>query len=426
MKNKRKYLWILTLVSLTWGTATFNSYADTKNKDNSGKKEVTVSKNKGKAKKEKKEEKEVKPARPLKKAKSEEAKFTGDVALEGAHNIGMTYPARTDFYPSLITTNKDKQDEINAFCLDVIVKLGASKKFIFEDEIFNTTLELKAINKDVKLSQIFLTWNEWTVGITKNNFGNIATFPSAKVAQLAWKRDINEMFTVGLGVEEAKEFSFFGKDDDGKGKAKAKGAPKPRKDLPAGSARIQYNLPNELGSIELSGLLRPLGWVSQTEKKNKFQLGYGVNLGGKINIKPETDILIAHLMLGQGIGEYVGDLIDVENQPISVYINDNVTPSVVKGIVTSGVYATYEHHWTSYLRSTLGGGVTAILNDHKKENYPDFYKLGVYGNANLVYWFTEHTSVGLEYGTGYRKNADDSKQDSKGANHLKAIFEFKI
>ena len=63
--------------------------------------------------------------------------------------------------------------------------------------------------------------------------------------------------------------------------------------------------------------------------------------------------------------------------------------------------------------------------DQKKHNLAS-YKLGVYGSGNLVYWFTEHTSVGLEYGTGLRNNADTSKQDSQGANHIKAIFEFKI
>lgn len=415
MKNKRKYLSILTLVSLIWGTTDFTSYAD-----NRTKKEVIVDK-KSNQKNDKRQE--AKPVRSLRKATSEEGKFSGEVFFEGAHNVGVSYPARTDFMPSLIITKKGGEKEINAFALDVMVKLGAQKKFVFEDEVFNGTLDLRATNTAVKLSQIFLTWNGWTFGIAKNNFGTIATFPGAKVTQLSWKKDINEMFNVGVGIEEAKEFSFFAKDDTGKAKAKEKKALKPRKDLPASSGRVQYNLPNKLGIIELSGLFRPLGWFSPSKETTQLLPGYGVNLGGKIDVKPETDTLTVHFLFGQGIGEYVGDLMDLASEPISVYINDG--EGKVKPIMTSGAYATYEHHWTPVLRSTFGGGLTTILNEDKTDR-PNAYKLGAYATGNLVYWFTEHTSVGVEYGTGYRKNADDTQQDLKQANHIKAMFEFKI
>lgn len=422
MKNQCKHLWTLTLISLIWGTTNLSSYADNKNNNERVVKEVViVSKTKNKAKKERNnEEKEVKPTKPLRKVQREESKFSGEVTFEGAHNVGVSYPARTDFTPSLIITKPVDKEEENVFALDVFVKLGAHKKFVFEDEIFNGMLELKANKTNIKLSQIFLTWNEWTFGITKNNFANIATFPAAKVAQLSWKKNINEMFTVGVGIEEAKEFSFCATNDGGKSDAK-KLYLKPRKDLPVGSARVQYNLPNQLGIIELSGLFRPLGWFNINNKKTDLYPGFGVNLGSKINFQPETKILTVNLILGQGIGEYIADVANLDSEPISIY--HSVLDGKAKGIMTSGAYASYEHHWTPSVRSTFEGGLTTILSDHKKDN-PTSYKVGAYGKGNLVYWFTEHTSVGVEYGAGLRKNAGDN--DSKSASQIKAVFEFKI
>jgi hypothetical protein len=443
MKNRHKHLWILTLVSLIWGATTVYSHADQKDKGTKDaqnvKKEVIVkqeentkgnttsqeSKNKEKDREEpkKKKEKVVRPPRQLRRATGEEKiKFTGDIIFEGAHNIGLMYPAKTDFYPSLIITDKTKKKQMEVFDLDVLVKLGASKKFIFEDEVCKGELEVRLAKDKVWLSQIFLTWQGWVVGITKNNFGTIATFPGAKVSQISWQKNINEMLTLGLGLEEAKKFSFCGKDEEGEKEAKKIRLKTLKGYLPASSGRIQYNLPNKLGSIELSGLFRTLGWFDGD--KFKFMPGYGLNLGSKINIKPETDTLTVHAMFGEGIGEYIADMNILESEPISVYIGD--AGKKVKSIKASGVYAAYEHYWTPFLHSTLEAGLTSILNDDRKAEKPDYYKLGLYGKGNLVYRFTEHTSVGVEYGVGYRGNADESRQKSKGANHIKAIFEFKI
>ncbi len=426
MKNKRKYLWILTLISFVWGTAAFNSYADDKGNNEKVVKKVVKSKNKEKAKKEKNEKEEVIVIKSLKKFTSSESKFYGKASFEGAYNVGVSYPARTDFTPSLIITKTGGEKALNVFTLDAAIRLGLEKKFFFDDEVVNSTVEFKATKEKVTLRKLFLATQEWTVGLTRNNFANIATFLPVGVIQVSWRKDINKMFTVGLGVEQAPEFNFFGKDAQGK-LVQTTSSLKPRKDLPAGSARVQYNLPNELGCIELSGLIRPLGYFNGYNKgKTDFKLGYGLNLGSEIKIKPETDTLTANVILGAGIGEYVGDLSGVESEPISVYYDYKVgSDDGVKSIMASGVYVSYEHHWFPFLRSNFGGGLTTILNDYKIK-HPDFYRLGGYLSGNLVYWFTEHTSVGVEYGAGFRNNADKSKQDSARAHHIKASLEFKI
>jgi hypothetical protein len=412
MKNQRRYLRVAALMSLAWGASTFSSYA------NPEEYHLAVVKS----------EKEQKHSRAVRKAKSEEAKIGAGVTFEIGSPLGKKYPIKDSFLPSLILAKEAAK--INYFDISVTVKLNASKKWIFDDMAFDTVAEVKLDTTSCKLSKIYLKWNEWTAGLTESTFGKISTFPAVKVEQISWKRNINEQFTVALGLEQAKTFSLY-PSDKSKEEEKKDGSLKASKNLPAGSFSVRYNLLDKKSSFELSALARPLTWFDDSAKKPFSELGYGVNLGGKIHISPETDLLTVNFMAGQGIGEYVADLSGLGTEVVSVSINTNTTKKEAKPIFVGVAGATYKHHWIPTLYSTFGTGFTwltdgGMTNLNQDTRAAEAYKGGLFVSGNLVYHFTEHTTFGIEYGGGLRNNVKKDRQDTDWVNHAKASFEFKI
>lgn len=402
MRSTFKKLSLLILLSFICSTPTYRSYADTTSDM------ATVVE-------------ETQPEQSLlKKAKVKITKVSGEGSFVSSWNIA-NYPNETDFTPAKIITDTKETKGLDIMKRDCSVKLGMEKNFVFENNKIDSKIELKATPEKVKLSKCFLTYEVCKFGIT---VGLVESLFAGNAIQSAFKWPLNDMITVGLGVENPQEFSFFGKDEKGKEaakKAEKKGdGPKPRKDVPVVCGMVKYNLPNELGDVTLSGLYRPLAYKDPKEKKTKFSQGFGGQLSSEIPFKSKTRIVTINGILGSGIGEYIPDLQELESEPISICVVKNK----VKNIMAGGVHVTYEHHITTAIRAKIGVGGTQVVQADKDKK--EAYEQGLYANLNASYWFTEYTSLGVEYGIGHRKNVGTKFADGKWGQHTKAILSFKF
>lgn len=373
MKNMMKKLSMIILLSSICSTTTFRTYADIEKPDTDVKAEA-----------------EMKPQQTLKQAKTKSTKFHFKGDFTGANNI------------------KVKGKEL--ITLDTSIALGMEKKFVFEEDNIESKVEVKATPEKIELEELFLTYNVWTFGLTDSLFTESAI-------QVATQTKCNDTVTAGLGLEKAKEFSFFATDEKGE-KTAEKANLKPKSYIPALSGMVKYNLPSESGDITISGLFRPLAWKDSEAKKTNYCCGFGLKLSSTMPFKSKTRKVTFSGIFGRSIGEYIPRLQKEDRHPVSIYFVKDKKENIMAGSVD----ISYEHHWTTAIRTTVGLGAAKVLQPSKVAK--DAYDLGIYGNANVSYWFTEYTSVGLGYNIGHIKNAD--KEMGSQYHQIKAILGFKF
>ena len=108
----------------------------------------------------------------------------------------------------------------------------------------------------------------------------------------------------------------------------------------------------------------------------------------------------------------------LDNSTMEIYFVKDKKENIMAGSVD----ISYEHHWTTAIRTTVGLGAAKVLQPSKIAK--NAYDLGIYGNANVSYWFTEYTSVGLGYNIGHIKNVDEKM--GSAYHQIKAILGFKF
>jgi hypothetical protein len=397
MENKNKYLWILTFVSLAFGSATFNSYAQ--NND------VKV-----KAKKE------------------EPIRIYGHADIEAAHSVKQMYVGQAGFTPSLIPMDRNQKELSNALIYDASLKIGFETKFYVDEKFSKGVIEFAADRNSLTIRRLFFETKHLTLGLKENNFCNIATFASVKVIQASWKNKFRNNFTFAVGVEESKlvtlypeEAPEYKKHGITKDMLKAKDF-QPTRDYPALSTNLQYDLSNNFGSVEVSGIMRPMSFYDSKTDKTPLIFGWGANLGTKLKLTPKVNTLTINVLYGQGIGSYIHDLSKMDKTEVMDVRIKKGTRNEVRTIIAGGAHAAFEHRWSPAVHFTIRSGINHTFNEDKNER-PNAYKWGVYGGAKATYWITKRAAVGAEYIWGGRKNLDDN---FKNAHHLKATATFKF
>lgn len=389
MKNKN--IWILTLVGLVLGSTFNNSYAQ----DGA----IVIN-----------EQKEVR-VEPL--------KIYGAAGFEIAHNFMLQGPVKTNFVPSLITMKKTSNSElVNAITFDTSVKLGFETNFHVEDKVTRGILEFAADSKDVKLRRMFFESGAWSVGLKETNFCNVAAFGAVRTILVGYTKELNSNMLLGISVEQGKNYELH---PTSKEDAIKKSHLKPRGDVPAASARFQYQFDDKFGCIEVSGLARPLGIYDRNARNTEFYWGYGVNLGSELNLVDETDKIVVNATFGQAIGSYIRDFKEMaEIEENDAYVRK--VDSQVNLLMILGAHLSYEHNFNPSLSGILGGGMSTTLDEKEnKSTRADAYLMGFYANGKLMYHPTKKTSFGIEYSWGMRTNINET---SATANHLKALAEF--
>lgn len=339
---------------------------------------------------------ETKTEQTLKKAKTKTTTFSGKGHFTASNNINV----------------KGKE----LFALDAGVNLGMEKAFVFEDDKIDSKVEIKATTEKLALEEFFFTYNCLTFGLTNSLFAESAI-------QATLKKECYDKLTVGVSIEQAQKLSFFATDEKMKKAAEAANL-KPINYIPALSGMVKYDLPNELGDVTLGSLWRLLAWKDAAAKKTNYGHGFGGKLSSEMPFKSKTRTVTFSGIFGRSIGEYIPGLQSVaDSEAISMRMTKD--KKSVEPIMAGSVNVGYEHHWTTAIRSKITATGVKAFQPNKKEQ-GDSYDIGLYGTFNTSYWFTEYTSIGLEYGIDHKTKVEQKIKDGKIAQSVKAILSFKF
>eukprot|EP01132_Coremiostelium_polycephalum_P002994 gene2994-3739_t len=393
MKNRSNYLFkVLALSGLVFGVTTFNIHAniiaDITLEDGKEKKEVPIT-------------------------------IYGEAGFEVPINIPqMSYIEDTDFNPASIPMQANTKRLSNPLMFDASIKLGFEKQFCLINKTSKGLAEFMITKEKLNIRRLFVESGCFALGIKESNFALTSTTRPARIMQLGWKRKFAGSFTVGINLEEVHGTTLY-PSEAYKEKAKEatlekkKKAMDSKKGLAGVSALLNYDLPKELGNIELSGLVRPMGFYNSDNDKNSLIIGWGANLGASFkfhNLNPSFGTLTTQVIFGQGIGQYIGDFKSIDKtEVIDVCVaKDNKLAPITVG----GAHLSYEHNFTSAVCATIKGGANAnigkLLDDKIKQD-DTAYKLGIYGGLGVEYKVTKQFSFGGEYAIGHRTDANEPK-----------------
>ena len=180
-----------------------------------------------------------------------------------------------------------------------------------------------------------------------------------------------------------------------------------RPHFPAPDLSVHYKRSGDWGHVQLSGIVRYIGWTD-TLAGDQFDLsghatGWGVH--GSTNIKTaKTGTIRASVIYGEGVENYMNDA------PADIGLQTNSSgnphrPVVGKALPVLGIVGFYDFNWNEKFSSALGYSYVHITNSDKQS--PSAYKTGQYGLANLLYYPVKNVMAGLEFQWGHRENFSD-------------------
>jgi hypothetical protein len=171
--------------------------------------------------------------------------------------------------------------------------------------------------------------------------------------------------------------------------------------LPDLTAR--YRLTQNWGYLQLSGIVRKLGYENAPALGSGSALGWGLNASSTIKLKPDKVHLLLAVAGGEGVENYWNDA------PVDIGIKNNlsnpVTPVVGKALPVLGVVAFLDLNWNAKWTSTVGYSLVNI--DNSDAQAPDAYKRGQYALANILYYPAANFFLGPEIQWGKRENFKD-------------------
>jgi len=351
-------------------------------------------------------------------------KVYGGGGTKATFNV-MNYPGEAGFSPSKILMGTATNTEPKVV-FEVNTKLGLEKNMMLEDNKVKLALETGLSNQGkANLRKAFAEFKSWMVGFQVSNFCDPSILPGTeempnsavakRAVQLKFQHPINESFSYAVSVEEAAKFDLY----PGKKEEEKKNMPqKPNRDIPVGTISMKYTYPNALGHLHV-GLL---GGALSCYDKNKSQYlpAFGANVGTEYKLQPQTS-LKGHVVYGQGVGGYIGDLANLAEKEVNTaYLK--AKSSELNTIQAWGGYAAVEHRWVPQLGSTLAGSLLRTIEDQNRTS-KQHYKTGVFVAANIMYYPTEQVHVGVEIVHGVRVNIDDKYAQ---ANRVQAVAGFKF
>jgi hypothetical protein len=343
-------------------------------------------------------------------------KVKASLEARGAYDF-KNYYAAPDFGPATIPMVSDANNrkcflfDIPSAVLNIEKELSVSGGDIMKIVIHTNlkkALELKSVYADVK---------GFRIGKATSSFcdPDACGLVGGRFLQARWQHKLNTLFGVVVAVEEAPDLVIYPKE---KKEDRDKQPLRPYKNIPAVSAHVRYEQ-EKLWHVQLGGLLRVLEYRNTDTKVDIHMPAWGVNMSAALHLVPEQTTLKLQGVYGQGIGNYVADLGDLEQEANTVYQTGNHV-SACETLDVWGIGINAAHQWLPKLRSEVGYRVVSTT-DQKRDK--DAYQYGHAASINLFYHPTEQIKIGAEYLYGARKNITKDFQD---AHRVQAVVGFEL
>ena len=159
------------------------------------------------------------------------------------------------------------------------------------------------------------------------------------------------------------------------------------------------NWKEKWGSLRFASLARQIVAEDDSGEGEAKTFAWGLTLSGKLNIPYKQDNFNFQFLIGDGTGRYVQDLGATSEGQDAFY--DPTSISLTALPVTGG-FISYQHWWTSNLRTNIAAGFVNISNLEMQDD--DALKATTYVLANTIYSPFKRFDVGLEYNYGQNKN----------------------
>jgi hypothetical protein len=167
----------------------------------------------------------------------------------------------------------------------------------------------------------------------------------------------------------------------------------------------QYHYGESWGHVQLSGILRYLGWTDtfpDAYDLSGHAIGWGLNLSSILKVT-RTGTLRLEVSYGRGIETYMRDA------PVDVGAvgrpGDPLRPVTGEALPVFGMVAFYDFEWSERFRSAIGYSRLDVENS--ADQRPEAFKSGQYALANLLFYPVKNVMTGLELQWGRRENFSD-------------------
>ena len=139
---------------------------------------------------------------------------------------------------------------------------------------------------------------------------------------------------------------------------------------------VQYRQARPWGWVQLSGLLRRLGWARPSLPKSGAALGWGINASSVVMLVPDKLRLLVDVAGGQGIANYMTDA------TTDLAASGSASAPTGEAVPLVGVAAYVDVYWTPLLTSALGYSAVKLWTTNLQAG--DAFARGQYASANLL------------------------------------------
>lgn len=162
-----------------------------------------------------------------------------------------------------------------------------------------------------------------------------------------------------------------------------------RPTTPAPDGTLRFRNEWKRGHIQLASVFRKLG-VTLPNGTDESAFGWGVNATGGIKAYGKDNIVLG-LAYGHGIARYMGDAagLNLDAAPVSA------ADLSLRALPLFGTYASYQHYWSSALRSSATGGFVQLQNTAFQA--ANIFHNSAYSSFNLIWNPVGSLDVGAEF-----------------------------
>ncbi|MCK5881455.1 MAG: hypothetical protein KAG18_06230, partial [Sinobacterium sp.] len=336
-------------------------------------------------------------------------KVAGMVKLDAMLDTGEM-GNKVGFSPATIDTSDDNHElETNFSALTS--KLGIlSKTDIDNGETLSTRIEFDFVGYggdmgqpdggvDIQILHLVANYGNWQVGHTYSSFMDISTFPNSldywgpnalvflAIPQVSYTMELSDASHFALGIEKP---SATGTTNTVIGATDSHRLP---------NLAGHWRLASELSHIQVSGLIREIGY--ETASDADYDYGLGINVSGRFGISNEL-AFVGQVATGVGINKFMND---GNAGSVDAVVKNNGDLAL---IASTGVMGFFEIAYMEKFSSIAGIGYYEQDTDDLAANDIDHT---IYLLTNVIYAVAAPISVGAELMYGKRENKNGDSGD---------------
>ncbi len=252
--------------------------------------------------------------------------------------------------------------------------------------------------RDFKLSKAYATLNDWTVGYATSTFSDgSAIAPTVDANGSTMSMDFSALLvrwmhtfkksgiTVAASVETPQQ--AIQTDENVASRSNT---------FPNLAAMVQYEWASEQ-HVRLSAITRVLPYRDLVNGTNHSPMGFGLQLSAVGNpVAPLTLYAIGNI--GRSYSNVGGDFLMGQYD----LVENLDAPGRLRTVPSWSYFLGASYHFSHKLMASVTFGQARNMMPREA----DGYKYGLYGAANVFYYFTPRISVGAEANFGRRQNFD--------------------